>query len=451
MKITLINPYSGGSEYITPPLGLAYLASSLREKNIDVEIIDAQALKLKNEKLLKKVIHSNPDFVGFTALTPTFKNAVDEARLIKENIECKTILGGPHATILQDKILKENEEFDYCVAGEGEGILPKLILHGPKKLNGITYRKGKNVVSNRSVNCIKNLDDLPFPARDLLPNSSYFHPLINRKPFTTMITSRGCPFNCLYCCKSVVGYEYRTRSPNNVIREIKELIDKFDIKEIIFHDDIFTLDMNRTEKICDFIIKDNLNINWKCETRVDKINHHLLSKMKEAGCKLISYGVESGSQEILNTLRKGITLNQTKEAFEMTKKVGIDILAYFIIGSPGENWKTIKKTIDFAIELNPEFVQFSFATPFPGTDLFKLAVEMGAISENDYSSLMFFGKLAKPIELSNLSQEELQLAMKLAYKKFYLRLDYILRTLLKIRTLTQLKERSRALRSILEF
>lgn len=437
MKMTLVNTFFGKSEYVTPPLGIAYLASSLRKKNIDVEIIDAQALKLESKKLVKTIARSNPDFVGFTALTPTFQNVANIARLVKENIGCKTILGGPHATILKDKILREHKEFDYCIAGEGEEALPKLLLYGLENIGDINY--------------IENLDDLPFPARDLLPNSHYYHPLTNRKPFTTMITSRGCPYNCLYCCKAVVGYKYRTRSPDNIIREIEELINEFGIKEIIFHDDIFTLNAKRIEKVCDLIIENGWDIRWKCETRVDRVNSRLLSKMKSAGCELISYGVESGSQKILNILRKGITLNQVRKAFKATKKIGIDILAYFIIGSPSETWKTIKKTIDFAINLDPEFVQFSFATPFPGTDLFKLAVEKRIISENDYSSLMFFGKSARPIELSELNQEELQLAMKTAYKKFYLRPKYILKMMSKTRTSTQLKQRIRGMKSILEF
>ena len=267
-----------------------------------------------------------------------------------------------------------------------------------------------------------------------------------------IITSRGCPYRCIFCSKSVFGKKYRANSPSYVVDEILFLKQKFGIEEIKFYDDSFTLDRKRIFEICRLLKKEKIDIEWTCETRVNLVDSDLLSVMKDAGCYMIEYGVESGVQEILCNLKKDITLKETVEAFDSTHKLGIETVAYFMLGAPEETVGTISKTIEFAKKLDPDFAQFSILTPLPGTELFDLAFGDGMTIDDwgeyvyaDLNSLCYAGFGSKFMD-----REELGAWNKRAYLDFYLRWSYFVKRLRKTRSLGELKTNLSGLNMLLQ-
>jgi len=302
-------------DFKTPmmPLGLAYIASFLQKYGFEVLIIDAWAENLSFEYLEKRIKESEADIVGVYMLSPRYKEAKLTIETCRKALpKALIIAGGPHPSAMPEQTLKDIKELDMCVVGEGE-ITMKEIAEAFKNnfgffnIKGVAIRKDKDIIINPRRDFIKNLDEMPLPARDLFPLKKYrTHPPYGRNnPYFSVITSRGCPFQCAYCSKDVFLDNFRAVSPKKVIDEIELLILKYKAKEIHFYDDDFTINMKRAEEICDEIIKRRLKIAWSCTTRVDLVNESLLQKMKKAGCWLISYGVESGNQNILNSISKG--------------------------------------------------------------------------------------------------------------------------------------------------
>jgi len=271
-------------------------------------------------------------------------------------------------------------------------------------------------------------------------------------PSIPIITSRGCPYRCIYCSKSVFGGKYRANSPTYVVDEIEHLMEKFNVREIAFYDDVFTLDKKRVFAICEELGRRRIEIPWTCETRVNLVNKDLVEKMKKAGCYMIAYGVESGTQEILNNLKKDITLEQATRAFELTHKIGIQTIAYFMIGSPGETPKKIEETIKFAKKLDSDFVQFSITTPFPGTELFNLAIKEGIVSK-DWDDYIYAGLRSidyPAFETNTLNNEDLKRWDIQAYRSFYLRFHYLFKRIKKIRSFSEMKTHVKGLLMLLE-
>ena len=349
---------------------------------------------------------------------------------------------------------------DVIIRGEGEKTiveLMKALQEGPDLMDqvlGITYRKGNCIKSNPTRPPILGLDSLPFPAFNLLPMEKYrLHPPFGRRtPAMPIITSRGCPYRCIFCSKSVFGKKYRANSPSYVVDEILFLKQKFGIEEIKFYDDSFTLDRKRIFEICRLLKKEKIDIEWTCETRVNLVDSDLLSVMKDAGCYMIEYGVESGVQEILCNLKKDITLKETVEAFDSTHKLGIETVAYFMLGAPEETVETISKTIEFAKKLDPDFAQFSILTPLPGTELFDLAFGDGMTIDDwgeyvyaDLNSLCYAGFGSKFMD-----REELGAWNKRAYLDFYLRWSYFVKRLRKTRSLGELRTNLSGLNMLLQ-
>ena len=435
MKIVLVNPrFDLNSKFSQHPLGLAKIASVIAEKN-DVKIIDGNALLLNHEDVCRQVLDLEPDLVGFTSTTGCIPSTIKEAELIKSiNPNITTVLGGVHASALPRETLEVNKCFDYLIFGEGEETFKEFLLSydkTPESIKGLAYRKNDKVYVNSSRPLLEVLDSYPFTAYDLLPMKDYkpFQPYIMRKPYAPMMASRGCPFQCCYCYKELFGSRYRSNSPKYVIDEMKMLIEKFGIREINFYDDVFTMDIKRTKKICELIIENNLDVTWSCETRVDLIDEKLLTLMKKAGCHLIAYGVESGNRQILNRICKGVTLEQVEKAFKLTETAGIDVLAFFIIGSPTENKDTVTDTINFAKKLNPKYCQFSVLTPFPNSQIYQEWIKthkdfswerfvFADVSSSDFTRLPVYCT-------DDLSSEELLKWLSIAYKQYYVRWKYL--------------------------
>ena len=445
-EIVLINPNAGVESVSkigisTPPLGLGYIASVLRKNGFKVKIIDDIVEKLDFSTLIKKI--KNCIIVGITSTTPTFNAALKYARKIKEKLpNIFTILGGVHVSFLPYDALK-HEYVDAVCIGEGEYTMLEVAerVEKGKSLEGVKGMMYRDKNSNRIVNCgkrefISNLDELPFPAFDLMPLDKYS--LLGKKlECFPMMTSRGCPFNCRYCSSSLFfGKKFRARSAKNIVDEMEWLINDFGAKHIAFSDDTFTLNRKRVEEICNEIKRRNIDITWSCSSRVDTVNENLLRNMKASGCEAIYYGIESANPAVLQYYRKNITPEKARDAVKITKKIGISTICSFIIGAPFETEEDIKRTLNFAIKLNPDYAQFSILTPYPGTELYKEAERENLLLTKNFSEYT----AGKPVLRNKfLSPEELKRLLHYCYRKFYLRPSFILKELRKRRIHVVLK------------
>lgn len=394
MRTLLINPDSqkmlgiGGQSAF--PLGLGYIAAVLEEYH-NVKVIDVGAEKLSDDSLRKRISKINPQIVGITSDTITFQRAIEIAKLVKQtNEEIVVVIGGAHSNALPAYPLKY-DCFDISVCGEGERTAIELWDRIEKResyedIKGIVFRGKDRIVINPKRELIGNLDELPFPAMHLFPMGKYRGETnLYVSPVYPIGTSRGCPFSCTFCSNNVVfGKKYRFRSTKNVVDEIELLISKYKVKGIYFREDLFTVNRKRVIDMCSEIKERGLKFKWECESRVDTIDEEMLRAMKETGCELIWCGVESGSQEILNYLNKGITLSQIKEAYGLFRKAGIKAGATFMIGIPGETMDDIYETIDFAKRLKLEFAAFAIFTGYPTSPLYEY-VKQNKLYEKEVS------------------------------------------------------------------
>ncbi|MBR9682514.1 MAG: radical SAM protein [Candidatus Aenigmarchaeota archaeon] len=431
--------------FIIPPIGLSYVAASLKKEGIDVEILDANALQMTWEQLEKELeSRGKVDVIGVTGMTPTIDRTYRTAQIARKH--CKhLILGGPHGTICTDQTFDDCPEVDIIVLHEGEVTAPILIkkLENGEDIDdvrGIAFRKDGKIVKTERRDLIQDLDSISQPARELLPMDKYRYPIGKHKKISVIITSRGCPYKCIFCNKTMFGQMWRARSAKNVVDEIENVYRTYGIKSFIFYDDLFVTDKNRAIEICQGIIDRKLNIEWKCECRVNLVDKELLTKMREAGCILISYGVESANQKSLDFLNKGITVEQIRTAFKLSKEVGIEKMAYLIIGIPGESKEDAMRTITFAEEIDADYVQISILTPMKNTPLFDVANEKGWIVSK-YAKNPYDQELTERHVLAtgDIPEEDLEKLMKDAHRKFLLTPKYLFKTVKRVRSLNQIK------------
>ncbi len=414
------------------PHGLASIAAVLRDSGIECAIIDAYAESLAIEEMVNRISDYDAAIVGISAVTPVIPIVHAIAKRIKERKgSTQIVLGGPHPSILPDEILADRN-IDYIVRGEGEETFLELVRllsfgGGVNNLNGISYRRNGEIVHNKPAGYISDLDALPSPAYDLLPMHLYTSPpqWSVASPSYQLIASRGCPFNCGFCCVGM-GKQVRYKGAQRVCEEIEYLIEHHNCKQIVFVDTTFPFNPRHSEEVCNEIIRRKLNkkIVWFTSTRVDIVNQKMLDLMREAGCRLMTFGVESGNQNILDSIRKGISLEQVRNAVKMAKKAKIEVTASYVLGLPGENRQTILNTIKFAKQLDTLYAQFNIIVPYPGTDVYKYAEEKGLLRNkdwNNYVSLTAMTDLDPPFITPGLTREELLSLQKLAYNSFYFR------------------------------
>ncbi len=433
--VTLVNPpYPKGAHQHPPftPLGLGYLAAVLLKNKYKVDVIDCQVLNTSYEEVKRKLAKRKPDIIGMTSTTLTYKSALRIAEIAKElNPGCLTILGGCHATFWNEKVLQDSQHIDVVVRGEGEQTILELVERFEQgkpfhDVLGITCRKGEEIVQNPMRPYIEDLDSLPFPAHHLWPIS---HLRKYGKVIFPVMTSRGCTFWCEFCTAvRMFGRRYRARSPKNVVDELEFLQKNYGAEQFTFYDDTFTVNQRRTAEICDEIINRKLKIEWDCETRVDMVSKELLQKMKKAGCFAVWYGLESGSQKLLNAMGKGIVLSQVLRAFKWTKEVGLMAVVGVILGLPNETKETAWETIKFVERLNPDDVGYYIATPYPGTPMYDSVKEKGWLKVTDFDRY----DTATPIfEIPSMTMQELREIREEAFHRFYLRPQYFLNMLTK--------------------
>jgi len=407
-----------------PPLHLAYLASSLEEANISVAIIDAAALNLSDDETVKLLKRYKPRFVGIyvnSFFLPVVYNLIQK---IRSSIDCTIIVGGPHITYQPNSIIKLGADFGF--SGESENAF-KEFLNGNKKNEtpGLIY-KNSNYVKINNPEYIKDLDSLPFPARHLLPNEKYYNPFFNGK-ITTMITSRGCPFDCIFCAR-VVKRRYREVSVERVMDEIEHIVN-MGFGYVQMQDDTFSINKRRIEKICKEVIKRGFDINWGCETRADSLDRKLIDLMKRAGCTNVQFGVESGSERVRNKIiRKNLSTAAIKKATKDLKEAGIETTAYFMFGHPTETYYEMKKTVEFAMSLNLDYLDFHLSVPIPGSRLFKIACKENKITENIWDDVILGEQI--PIYVPDgVTLEQMVDLQKKAYIQFYFNIPMLIKIL----------------------
>lgn len=421
---------------VYPPLGLAYAASILEKAGHDVIIIDANALKLSKKETLNKIKAFKPQLLGFMLTTYMFRLTLEWIKYFKKDTGLPIVVGNLNVQLYPRETLSHNE-IDYGIIGPAHESLPKLISAIENKtdisqIEGICYKNDGKIIIKLPESFKENFDNLPFPARHLLPNEKYFQFISKKKNFTIMITTKGCPSPCNFCFVNQVPYQ--ERSVENVLEEIQECYNRYSIREIDFFEPSFTTNRNRVIKICDEIIKMNFDINWSCRARVDQVDEELLKKMKAAGCSRIYYGLESGDQSILKKINKNIALERIIETIKLTKKVGIKSMGFFMIGQPGDTKETALKTIKFAKSLPLDYVQFCRTIPKPCSYLDK---KMQEATGRDYWRDFVLGKIdvqRLPTPWTNLTEKDKIKLTNKAYKEFYFRPKYIIKNIISIKS-----------------
>ncbi len=440
------------------PLGLLYIAAFLKKSSrhavdvLDMEMEDIDFFHLEN--IIKE---DKPDIVGIYTTTFTLIDVYLTAQIIKEADNTIHItLGGPHINIYPDESIS-NKNIDSIILGEGEVAFSRLVDALEKKIglghiNGLVYKDKRGVIKTSAPRPIYDLDALPYPDRTMISYESYGNILSHDLPSATMISGRGCPHSCIFCYHSSLGKDVRLRSVDNIISEIENCLN-LGIKDIFFYDDTFVLNKQRTIDICNAIIDRGFKMPWGIRTRIDSVNKDILTKLKQAGCQRIHFGVEAGTSKILSVLNRRMSIAQIKEGFRLTRETGIKTLAYFMIGSPTEQLEDIQETIDFAIMLKPDYAHFSITMPLPGTDLYKMGLETRlfkndfwkefAISPSNIFSPQFWDK--------ELSQEKMNQLLKYANRRFYFRPYYIFKTLLRTTSLRDLRKKMKMGLGLIKF
>jgi radical SAM superfamily enzyme YgiQ (UPF0313 family) len=457
MKILLVCPRHGEATTTLsrilknkiPPLGLLCIGAALKKRGHKVKLIDAEAENLNLDKLAKLTKNYQPQIIGISATTPTFKKAREAARYLKKNLpKVPIIFGGSHLASFP-KISLEFKEIDYGVIGEGEITICELIeaIEKNKDLNqvkGIVFRRNEKIIQTEPREMVHNLDKLSTPAWHLINLKKYRDVMSKRKQFATMMSSRGCPYNCMWCDpEGRFGKIFRSRSAENILKEIELLHNKYKVKEILFYDDTFSVNRQRIIDLCNNLIAKNWDLIWECRTRVNLVDEELIKLMAQAGCYRIRFGIESGNDDVLKFVRKGITKEQARKTISWCKKYGIETFTYFMLGLPIETEETMKETINFALELDPDYTTFSPTLVFNrGNDLFKWAAKNGYIAK-DYWERFVRGEnlnLYPLLETDELKKETVHKYSKMAYKNFYFRPKYILKSLKKCKDLSELKK-----------
>lgn len=428
-----------------PPISQLQIVTILQQLNLQAELYDAAAMGKTIEDIKKELLDVDIIIV-LTATATINEDAAVLAELKKDNRKLLTLVYGAHPTFMPKYTLSK-KGIDIAVRREAELVIRDLTMAISKgvdwrAIKGISFLSDGKFVSNPDYEYIGNLDSLPIPDRTLLSkNADYFNPVVKRLPFTTMFTSRGCPGNCTYCSSPpFYGRVIRSMGPERVAEEMS-LIQSQGYREIFFRDEIFTINKNRTTQICEKIIEKELDLTWIASARIGSVDFETMKLMKKAGCHMIRFGVESGSQKILNNIKKGITIDQTRRTFEWIHRAGLDTHAHLMIGAPGESKETIDQTIRLLKEIKPAIITCGICMPYPGTQLFDYVLksypEIGDGSECDLSHLHTQGYYNELF--CDLSYAELAHNIKRIYRNFYLRPEYIFSWFKRIKTLDEVK------------
>ncbi len=437
---------------VYPPLGLLYVAAYLEQNTShQVEILDTLLDRLTYEQIEEEIRQRKPDIVGIQAMTFTLIDATLTAQAVKKvDPSIPVIFGGPHVFIYPQETMMI-PEVDYIVIGEGEETFPQLIEALEKDrdlthIHGIGYRDFQgNPQITSLVPLNQNLDDLPLPARHLIPQERYYSVLAKETPVTTMMTSRGCPMRCIFCDRPHLGKQFRYRSAENVVEEMARC-EAMGIREIFVYDDTFTVRRDRVLEICRQRLEKGVSIAWDIRAHINTMNDQVLDALAASNCTRIHYGVESGNKKISQILKKGIDLDRTRDVFRKTKERGITTLGYFMIGNPSETREQALETIEFARSLDADYIHLSLSTPFPATELYRMGFQRG-LYQNDYwreFSINPHPDFKPELWEEVMSQDELIQLLQWGYRRFYMRGSYIFKRALELRSWNEFRRKAKA-------
>jgi radical SAM superfamily enzyme YgiQ (UPF0313 family) len=440
---------SKSSASVLPPLGLAYIASTLREHGHECRIVDGIVESFSLDALAE--IANQYDLVGITVATTYAMRAIELVQKLKESPSCPPIVvGGHHVTAEPESLLRVGA--DYAVIGEGEITTLELVECLSSKTNasslrqvqGIVFKENGGYVYTRNRDKIDPLDQLPLPARDLLPMHLYHSSVArgNLQPSHSMLTSRGCPGVCSFCSKKTFGSKVRYFSVDRIVKEFFLLRDQYGARDVSIFDDNFLSNHQVVHEVCEELCNKNLGISWSVEARIDCVNREILQCLKKAGCAYIAYGIESGSQHILDYINKRISKDQVREIVRITKEVGIPIRGYFMMGFPSETKEDIEATIRFAIELDLDVASFTLFVPFPATREYERAKKNGIFDPEYYKKVILpeFNFLDVPVYVpEGFTPNSLLKLHRSAYNRYYLRPKILWRKLSSLRSLDDLK------------
>jgi len=438
MRVVLVNPPlqnvvpAATPEYVdknrgyTPPMGLLYIQAAINNSHHHSVFLDANLNNLTHTQTAQQILNYHPDVVGIQAMTFTMPDACHLAKEIKlRSKNTRVVIGGPHPTIYPHETANL-PYIDNVIVGEGEFSF----------VDFLNYPTSNPIIG--STDLIPNLDLLSIPARSSSEYQRYSSVLAKHNPITVMITSRGCPFDCIFCNR--MGRSYRAHSALYVLREFHDIA-YLRIPEVFIHDDTFTLNRKRVIDICEGLIHRDYGITWEARTRVDCVDEVMLKLMKRAGCNRLSFGVESGSRQVLKHMQKDISLEMVRNVFKMCKDYGITSLADFMVGNLHETIDDIEKSFDLMEELKPDYVQWSVCSPYPGTPLYELGLKNGVIKSDVWREFARdpLVPFDSPVWTEYFSKEELITIVSRAYKQFYMRPRFIMKQLFNIRSMAQLK------------
>jgi radical SAM superfamily enzyme YgiQ (UPF0313 family) len=469
MKVLVTNPPWPGGDYgarsavrwphkrkdkcLEYPVFLAYTVSVLKQAGHEVDFLDGIIEELSCDAFADEVYRRKPDLIVLECSTPSIDYDLETARAIKERLpDIFTLLVGSHPTVFHKEILENYPFVDGICRGEFDQLPSDLAsqlsagqdLHHVK---GLSWRRNGEIVVNEDRPLIEHLDALPFPDRDIVEIHNYRTAQYGGDKGTFMVSSRGCPYGCTYCLwpNTLIGKKFRMRSPENVVDEMQQLVEAYGVDNIYFDDDTINLDINRLIQICKLIQERDIKVKWIGQARVDRVTEELIWEMKKAGCDIIYFGVESGSSETLKLMKKSITKEQVEKAFALAKKYKIKTQAFFLLGIPGETLDSMQETIDFAIKLNPDNAQFAGVVPHPGTALYDECKRKGYLSASNWKD---FSATNLIIKTKHFSPKDVETMRQLAYKKFYFRLNFILKTASRMTTVSEIKRVWRGFKSI---
>ena len=451
-KLLLINPphpfeerYGKGMDGVAPllpSLGLLYIASAAESVGVDVSIQDSELYQHSIEETVSMALATNPDMIGITCKTSNIHRVIAICDGIKERSSIPVVLGGPHITVHKENVLRDNS-VDYVIYGEGEETIKEFLQTLWKSnernrlelIQGLGWKRDNVPVINPPRPYIKDIDTILPPSRHLINMSKYRPGPQHFKllPMTTMITSRGCPFSCTFCDSVVIwDRKYRLRSISNVFAEIHHLIEKYGIRDICFWDDLWGVNKKWANEFCDRLLRENLNISWSCECRVDTVTPELLKKMASAGCWCVFYGFESLDQDVLNVINKKTSPLKIRDAIKWTKDAGMEIRANFILGLPNETPDKVRKMLEDIQELELDYVKFNIITPYPGTELYN-QIKSGKWGKMSTSFDRLTGYFATFLPEGYGSLEEIEKLRRFVHRRYYFRIRYILSRLKRIR------------------
>lgn len=467
MKVLIINPPWPGKgygtrsqnriikhrsdKYLQYPIFLAYSAAQLKEAGHSLSYVDSVVQELDHDQTLRESKKRGPDVIFMETTTPSIEADYDALTALKEATGATVIVGGPHATYFHKRVLEECPAIDIVIRHEFDTKIADVVsnLENLGPIDGISYRKGDVIVDNGDGEMEKDLDAIPFPDRDAIPWNWYVEAWYSRQPFMNMMTSRGCPYQCSFCLwpQSMYGHKQRFRSLDNVFSEIQHLIRRYGVREINIDDGTFTTRRNRVIDFCRRLRSEKIKLVWTCNGRVDNLDDEMLREMKKSGCKMIRLGVESGSQEVLNKINKGLTLRQIEEGIQLVKKHGIQALGGFMFGFPYDSRESVDQTIEFAKKLSPDQVQFSISMCYPGTSLYEYSKENNLLLAKKFKEFdMTHGPVVRTLDME---RGDLEHVLSRAYREFYFRPRFILQTILHMKDFDEIKRALRSLKSLI--